>query len=66
MYVPTYLAVILWVFTLFGLVCLMTRLFMGFKWRGRAKEQIQYYNIRKEPGGNHQGVCKGFYTKGRH
>ena len=64
MYVPTYLAVILWVFTLFGLVCLMTRLFMGFKWRGRAKKgKYSIIISAKNQEETIEGFVRGFILK---
>ena len=63
MYVPTYLAVILWVFALFGIVCLITRLIMGYKWRGSAHKGKYSIIISQRTRRIPSRICKGFILK---
>ncbi|HHZ13374.1 MAG: glycosyltransferase [Caldicoprobacterales bacterium] len=64
MYVPTYLAVILWVFALFGIVCLITRLIMGYKWRGSAhKGKYSIVISAKNQEDTIEGFVRGFILK---
>jgi hypothetical protein len=34
MYIPTYMVIPLWIFALFGIVCLFMRILGGIRWRG--------------------------------
>ncbi|HZJ56660.1 MAG TPA: hypothetical protein VFD89_00260 [Clostridia bacterium] len=64
MYIPTYLAVLLWVLALFGVVCLMIRLLMGFKWSGRAqKGKYSIIISAKNQEDTIEGLVRGFILK---
>ncbi len=64
MYIPTYAAISLWIFALFGIISLMIRVIMGFKWR--CKPGIGKYSIvisAKNQEETIEGLIRGFILK---
>lgn len=64
MYIPTYMAVPLWVFALFGVIFLIIRVVLGFKWKGKSKKgeySIIISAINQED--TIEGLIRGFILK---
>ncbi|MFY9176875.1 MAG: glycosyltransferase [Caldicoprobacterales bacterium] len=64
MYLPTYMAVSLWIFALFGFICLIIRVIMGYRWKGQAgKGQYSIIISARNQQETIEGLIRGFILK---
>ena len=64
MYIPTYMAISLWVFALFGMISLMIRVIMGFKWKGKSgKGKYSIIISARNQEDTIEGLIRGFILK---
>ena len=64
MYIPTYMAVSLWVFALFGIISLIIRVIMGFKWKGKSgKGKYSVIISARNQEDTIEGLIRGFILK---
>src|SRR5690554_5924772 len=64
MYLPTYMAVSLWIFALFGVICLIIRVIMGYRWKGpNGKGQYSIIISARNQQETIEGLIRGFILK---
>jgi len=64
MYLPTYMAVSLWIFALFGIICLMIRVIIGYRWKGaNGKGQYSIIISARNQQETIEGLIRGFIFK---
>lgn len=64
MYIPTYMAVSLWIFALFGIITLMIRVVMGFRWQGKGRRgKYSIIISARNQEDNIEGLIRGFVLK---
>ena len=64
MYIPTYIAISLWVFALFGIISLMIRVIMGVKWKGKGgKGRYSIIISAMNQEDTIEGLIRGFILK---
>ncbi len=64
MYLPTYMAVSLWIFALFGIVCLMIRVIMGYRLKGLGgKGRYSIIISARNQQETLEGLIRGFILK---
>lgn len=66
MYLPTYMAVSLWIFALFGIICLMIRVIMGYRWKApNGKGQYSIIISARNQQETIEGLIRSFILKSR-
>lgn len=64
MYIPTYMAISLWVFALFGIISLIIRVIAGFKCKGKSgKGKYSIIISAKNQEDTIEGLIRGFILK---
>lgn len=64
MYIPTYMAITLWILALFGIILLLIRVFAGIKWRGKkGKGQYSIIISARNQEDTIEGLIRGFILK---
>lgn len=64
MYIPTYMIIPLWIFALFGIICLFWRILEGFRWKSTAGSgKYSVIISAKNQQETLEGLVRGFIIK---
>jgi cellulose synthase/poly-beta-1,6-N-acetylglucosamine synthase-like glycosyltransferase len=63
MYIHTYIAILLWIFAIFGFICFILRVFQGLYWQCHRNENFSIIITAKNQQETIEGVIRGFILK---